>query len=100
MGAMGLPRSREVAILVRQELWRMRSAGRTFDEAWPAAIETALKRATRTDRDKLWIGWRTALHDTRDAWREAYDRTGKAMQLGALIEPEDSSQRVDAQLLA
>ena len=78
----------------------MRSAGLEFDEAWPEALESALKRAPRREREAYWGGWRSALRATRHAWRAAYERQGKAMQIGSMDEPEDSSHRPDVQLLA
>lgn len=52
---------------LREQLADARRAGRTFDEAWPAALDQALDGARDPD-------WPSALEATRGAWHAAYER--------------------------
>lgn len=48
-----------------------RAAGMSFEEAWPDALEAALRAATgRHDRAE----WNNALRDTASTWQDAYER--------------------------
>lgn len=51
-----------------RELRRLRDHGRTFDEAWPQALEVAIRVDCNAG------DWLAALTATRPGWEAAYDR--------------------------
>lgn len=58
------------AVALRLELAAARQSGETFEDAWAAAMATALEISVPKERES----WETALWLTKGAWEAAYNR--------------------------
>lgn len=65
-----------VATYVAQVLLVCRKRGMTFDQAWEAAMRS-LPRPRSAATGEL-ADWRTALRETRPAWRDCYEAPASA----------------------
>jgi hypothetical protein len=71
---------------LRHELERARRNGQPFDDAWDAAVETALAATGHHHRGS----WAIALDATKKAWEDSYHDRGTPLILRPqLPEPED-----------
>jgi hypothetical protein len=71
------PPSNLPVVRLRFELQAARRAGRSFNESWPTAMSAAL--STVSDGREV-RRWATALYQTREAWRLAWDRRRPVFQ--------------------
>jgi hypothetical protein len=77
-----------------------RRAGQTFEDAWPAALSTALRTVRLSyERD----AWSQALAATRESWRAAFERrpvSDREAPLVMLLADEDPEPLLERERLA
>ena len=72
------------AIALRLALVEARARGRSFDDAWPDALASAL-RVVDAGRGQ----WVEALRATEDAWRAGYERSGRDTRCFSILAHAD-----------
>jgi hypothetical protein len=90
------------AVLIRQELSRLRSEGVPFESAWGQALKTALASVPIEESAENRTGgtWRAALTKTKHEWRACFERTGKPLGLAALTDDDDEPElRADGEII-